>query len=420
MDRHRSAKLMIAALLWLGVFSLGGLSLARAQGSSDVTLTITPPLVKVGMNPGESWSSTLKLVNNGDRPLTIFTSKMDFTSGPDGGVKLLDPQRDRLELEGIERFRLSEWLELPSDPIVIAPQGSQEIVYTIKVPADAEPGGHYAAILAGTKPTAEGSGSLVKISSLLASLVMLNVAGETDERGAIAEFSTGRLVFDRPPVDFTVRFANQGNIHLQPQGEIFIRDMYGREKGRLPINHATEFGNVLPGSTRKWTFVWQRDLALWEMGRYKASLILGFGTDERRNIFEERYFWVVNYKLAGGFLLGLIGSIWGLSLLIRFYVRRAVREAQSAAGMITPPVSSVTLNKISVIPQSGSPNEDDLEIRHTTVKAVEGEAGTRARWLVLSLLLAGIIGAVFFLWYFARPMPEEQTRRGVFGSERIG
>jgi len=184
-----------------------------AQEMDQLTLSITPPLIKNNVNPGQIWQSTVKLVNNNPKEIDVYVQVADFKSGQEVGTVKFIQSAD--ESEEISKHLLSQWITIEAESMTIPAFQSKEIPFRINVPLDAEPGGHYAAILAGTKPPEEKiRGSTIKISSLLASLILLNVGGEVIEKG----------------------------------------DFWGKDKGIITINHGTEFGNVLPQSIRKWNF----------------------------------------------------------------------------------------------------------------------------------------------------------------------
>ncbi|MBD3208739.1 MAG: hypothetical protein GF370_04805 [Candidatus Nealsonbacteria bacterium] len=307
--------------------TLGGF-LVEAQ--SSVSLTITPPLIKINMNPGERWTSSIKIVNDNPQTLTTYVQKREFKSGEEGGVVFLpEPNEEEKELF------LSEWIEMSLGPFNIPPFQSKEVPFTIVVPPDAEPGGHYAAILVGTQPSQGQGGTAIRVASQVSSLVLLNVQGEVEESGWIREFSTGKDFYQKPEVDFTVSFENLGNVHLQPVGEIKIYNMWGKERGTIPLNRNTEFGNVLPNSKKVWSFTWKGDDSLFEVGRYRAELFLGFGNQARQTASSTLYFWVIPLVPVIGIVGGILLFLTVLILGIRSYIRKAIFLAQKEAGLIS-------------------------------------------------------------------------------------
>jgi hypothetical protein len=345
-------------LICLIIFSffLIGLAGDTVLAQTDkITLSITPPLIKNNVAPGEVWRSAIKLINNNPREITVYVQVVDFKSGDqEGAVRFVQsvPATDIAS----SSF-LSQWVKIDKEPMILKPFESRTISFIVAVPPDASPGGHYAAILAGTQPpSGKIQGSAIKISSLLASLLLIKVKGEVKEEGTIREFSTEKKFYTSPKVNFTVQFENKGNTHLQPQGEIRIVDFWNKEKGRITINHNTEFGNVLPGGTRKWQFGWQAPDSLLSMGRYRADLVLGFGEEARQTVGQSLYFWIIYPKplaVAAGSLLSFVLII---ILLVRFYVRRAIRQTQKQIGLNAPRVQSRRRpnKKVSVIPKGNN------------------------------------------------------------------
>ncbi len=290
-----------------------------------LSLTLTPTLIKINVVPGQVWSSYLKVVNTNPVPLTIFTSVFDFRGDERGGVFFVSAPEDEKE----KKNYFSSWIEISKEPIQIPPYQSKEIPFTIFVPKDASPGGYYSAILVGTQPIEEQKpGTVVKISQQVSSLILLTVEGEILEKGWIREFSTEKDFYQKPEVKFKLVFENLGNVHLLPIGEIKIYNLFGKEKGKISINQATEFGNVLPKSKRVWDFEWKGEESLLEIGRYKAEVILHFGRENQ--LFDKKvtYFWIIPLVPTLSILTGIVLFFLLLIFLIKLYVKRAVRLAQ--------------------------------------------------------------------------------------------
>ena len=319
-------KRIIFLSIIVGVFCFG--SLVKAE---QTTLTIVPPLIKINMSPGDSWSSSVKMVNNNSKELILFAQAVDFRSGESGGVEFILPQKT----EGEDKIFLSEWIEIDSGPQILPAFESREIPFTIRLPESASPGGHYAAILVGTRPLdEEEKGTSIKISSNISSLILLNIAGEIDESGWIREFSTEKDFYQKPEIDIRVAFDNTGNVHLQPVGAIKIYNMWDKERGTIPINQKSHFGNVLAHSKRVWDFTWKGEESAFEVGRYKAEITLGFGEEAHQTVSSTLYFWVIPLAPILGILGGIILFFLAISLGIKAYIKRAVLLAQRDAGIV--------------------------------------------------------------------------------------
>jgi len=298
-----------------------------------LTLSVTPPLFQLNIGPGEFWASSVKTINTNPYELTLYASVMNFEAqGETGQGKITPIIEEDPEASGNS---LAHWIEISKDPIIVPRETSVEIPFSVRIPQNAPPGGHYAAILVGTRPLDDGveGSSVIKVSSLVSSLLFVSVRGEVIEEGNIREFLTDKTFYQEPDVTFTLRFENEGNVHLKPQGDITIYNMWGKERGKLPINHKTNFGNVLPKSTRKFILEWRGEGNFFEAGRYKAVTVLTFGKEARQNVSRTTYFWVVPLKptlgILGSFTLFLAFAVF----VIRLYIKRSISVVQKEYGL---------------------------------------------------------------------------------------
>jgi hypothetical protein len=125
-------KIFASLVIALSIAPLG----AFAQTGDSLSLTITPPFVDLGIGKGEYWQSSLKVANTNNAPLTIYTTAMNFSSEGEEGHADLSPVAPG------DNMSLASWIDLPKDPIIIPPGESRDIIYGVRVPQDAAPGGH--------------------------------------------------------------------------------------------------------------------------------------------------------------------------------------------------------------------------------------------------------------------------------------
>lgn len=317
----QNTKYWIAFLLF-SIFYILNPTLTFAA-EQKLTLTVTPPLFQLNIGPGEFWASSLKVVNANPYDLTLHTLVMNFEArGERGGGKFTPIIEDDPE---VALSSLARWIEVSKEPIFVSREQSVTIPFSVRIPESAPPGGHYAAILVGTKPANNlEEGSAIQVSSFVSSLFFVRIKGDVYEEGRIREFRAEKTFYQKSDVIFTLRFENTGNVHLQPQGDIIIYNMWGKERGKILVNQKTHFGNVLPQSTRKFVFEWKGEENFFEAGMYKAIATLSFGKEARQNVFRTTYFWVVPLKPTLGILGGLIIFILFMMWAIRAYIRRAL------------------------------------------------------------------------------------------------
>jgi hypothetical protein len=328
----------------VGVFILSTfyvLSSTFTHAQEGLTFTVTPPLFQVNLDPGTTWSSTIRVVNGNPYGMTIYADPVSFEpEGEEGRPRIILTEN---AFEGDTPQGLASWIQVPQVALNVGGEQTYEIPITIEVPDDASPGGHYAAVLIGNRaPQTTVEGGTVNVASSIASLIFLTVSGDVDERGRIRDFVTEKSLYEIPEARFSLRFENQGNVHLQPQGNITIYNMFGKERGQVVLNQGKHFGNVLPGSIRKFSFVWSADSGEWDIGKYKAVATLGYGKDAKQFATATNYFWVLPVwkmlQLGLGVLALLAFLWWG----IRAYVRKALALETARLGYPEPSVTTTT------------------------------------------------------------------------------
>jgi len=321
---------LIAFLIITPSFFSGAIP-AFAAGSEDgLSLSITPPLFQLDIGPGEFWSSTLKIVNINPYDLTVYASVVNFESTGEEGKGKFTPVLNDSQSGPLS---LAQWITITKDQIIIPKEKSVDVPFTVQVPENVEPGGHYAAILIGTQSldAEQAKGPVLQVSTFVSSLLFVRIKGDVREEGAIREFSTEKQFYQEPKVNIALRFENTGNVHLKPRGEIVIYNMQGKIKQKIPVNEGKDFGNILPQSVRKFDYVWEGDGDTFEIGRYKAVATLSYGSESHKNISQETHFWIIPLKpvlIALGILVFLALII---ILLIRFYIKKTIKTLQPPA-----------------------------------------------------------------------------------------
>lgn len=316
--------------------------IVSAADENSFALTITPPLFQMTASPGQDWSSTLKVVNNNAYDITVYATVVNFIADGEGGTGKFTPSNTAAESPG--GYSLAGWFEVSKEPIFLSAEQSMSIPFTLHVPENAEPGGHYGAILVGTEPPPKSGVSSVRVASQLASLFLVRVSGDVKEEGNIRSFSTERSLYQESRAMFDLRFENKGNVHLLPQGDIAIYNMWGKERGRIPINQESDFGNVLPQSIRKFTFEWAGERNFFDIGRYKAVATLAFGDKEKKTTYRAVHFWIIPVVPVFKMLAFLAFFVWFIVWSTRRYIRKALAlETERVAA--ASPLSRLNLDR---------------------------------------------------------------------------
>ena len=322
-----------------------------AADTTSLTITVTPPLFQVTQAPGTDWHSQLRVVNSNNYDITVRVGAQDFHPDGETGNAVLE---EGSKADPSDSRRMSGWIEVPPGDLIIKRGSTAEVPFTLHVPVNADPGGHYGGLLVSTRPGDLVGGSGAGISSGISSLIFLRVPGDVVEKGSIRDFYTEHNVIQSPDAHFILRFENEGNVHLVPQGEILITNMWGKERGKVNINESSTFGNVLPSSTRKFEFAWNEiDPSPLEVGRYKAVATIVYGTEGRQTVLRTVYFWIVPLKPVATIFGSLFFFIWFISWSIRRYIKKALRMERARLGMNEE--EFVTHRKGATSPQIAQP-----------------------------------------------------------------
>jgi hypothetical protein len=308
-----------------------------------MTLTVAPSMVQITLQPGETWSTEIQVVNGNPYDLTVYAEPVLFeASGEDGRPKFKTPPGMLGETGTPDPTTLAGWMTLPTGALVIGREQTITVPLTIHAPVDAAPGGHYAAILIGNRPPQGAPNeSSLSVTSSIASLIMLRIAGTVVEDGYIRDFATEKMLYDTPEAQLSLRFENKGNVHLQPRGDITIYNMFGKIRGTIPINQTNEYGNVLPGSIRKFTYSWKVDAGLWDIGRYRAEATLGYGSESKSFAQSTTYFYILPLLPLAEMLGTAIATLLFVGWALRAYVRRAIAIETRHPVPPAPPSATV-------------------------------------------------------------------------------
>jgi hypothetical protein len=286
-------------------------------------LSVTPPLFQLTVAPTDVWQSNIKVVNGNNYPLTVYTEVVNFSATGEGGQGSFEPIL-KADQEGPS---LAHWISISGGPHTIPSEQTKDISFFVEVPENAPPGGHYAAVLVSTQPESNGIGQSLQTSQAVTSLFFIKIEGEINELGRIREFSALDAFLEEPNVNLSLRFENKGNVHLQPKGDIIITNMWGTERGTVPVNYQTHFGNVLPDTIRDFRFEWKSEFKITDIGRYTAEAVLTYGENGLKSETAKAHFWVIPVK-STAITVGIVALfIWIVVRMVRAYIRKMLMLA---------------------------------------------------------------------------------------------
>lgn len=302
--------------------------------SSAKAFAVSPVLYDYTLDPGASIQGTMRISNDTNQRQTYYTSIQNFV-----------PQGEEGQQEFVQEAvpsGLMTWIGLDRPTVMLDPGESADFGWAVRIPQNAEPGGHYAAVFFSTIPDG-AAGSAVGVGAKTGVLFLVNVNGNIREAASIESFTVldrNRIPatkLNRLPAHFEVRMRNQGSVHLRPEGTITFTNMFGSRVGSSPLN-ATN-GRVLPNSVRRLYSSWGPldvessggffdelvgEAKGFALGKYTATLEATYGRTSQRATATAT-FWVIPWRLLLVALLALIGLV----ALIKGYNRLVVRSAMN-------------------------------------------------------------------------------------------
>ena len=299
----------------------------------SLALTVGPVKLEHSIDPGNSISGQILLLNDREETKTFYPVFEKYIE-VDGEKKFLPGESE-----------IASWFELPS-AVTLEPNEQKMIPFTIRIPEGAEPGGHFAVMWWSTAPPVKEPGSEVAIVSRVGILVYLRISGEIQESGRLVSFgvSNQKRFLNYLPINFSVVFESTGNVHLKPQGEIKIKDIFGRTKEVLKVN---EFGlSVLPQSKKTFVATWgskeesagqkksgffsqlKNERQGFAFGLYKAELQLEYGEDKKQS--QEKFtFLVIPWRILIFVILILALLSFGIVKGIKRYNQWIIAKAKA-------------------------------------------------------------------------------------------
>jgi hypothetical protein len=221
------------------LFALGVLSVPAAARAD---FSVSPTIVEFGRAPGRVAVGTVEVRLQGEGA-ERFAVDVEDVSQTRGGTFAFGPPRN-------SRFSASRWITLSPARFRGTPDRVQPVQFTVRVPADAEPGDHVTALTVKRLSRAVGGTTLVQAvavrltvrvrgrlrpAAALLDLRVLRISGGSTVAGRVTVRNTGnvRLNFDRD---------NPGALRVLRSGHV---------KAALPFR-----GPLYPGEERAFRLTW--------------------------------------------------------------------------------------------------------------------------------------------------------------------
>lgn len=290
----KTAALSLSFLLLICLTGYLALNKVQAQALNAQGFTVTPPTVSVTGDPGYSTEGTMGVINNSDAPLTFTAGMRDFiVQDTIGTPELLPPNTFA------NTYSAAAWMTVYPQTFTIQPGQRQNLNYYIRVPKNARPGGHYAAVAFTPviKTGATNTGAVV--NGQIGTLFSIAVNGPITENAFVSKFFTN-FFQEYGPVQIATQIKNLGDLHITPQGTVTVTGVL--------FNQSQSLSNfrIFPQAARDYQNSFGQTFMI---GRYKAVLLASYGKSNNLPLTATMYFWVFPWRLALVITLAIIAII---------------------------------------------------------------------------------------------------------------
>lgn len=272
MKTSASRRLLPKLIMGVGFVVIQLMSTGLAQAAGTPLSLVTSPLpISLQTTPGSTVTTDIRVQQNGASTQELQVTLMKFGAYGDSG-------RPQLMDRGPNDSYFN-WVSFSETKFAAAPNVWQDIKMTIHVPKSAAFDYYYAVVFSRVGDNARQTGDTNSIQGGSAVLVLLTAQVPWAKQSmSLTSFTAAHKIFEFLPATFSVKFSNTGNIHLVPQGDIFITQG-NKQIASLDIN--SEQGNILPNTYRAYPVQWTDGFPHYEIKTAGGKVLLNKdGTDK--------------------------------------------------------------------------------------------------------------------------------------------
>lgn len=305
---HLSLKRKIANVATVGLLSIAMVAMIApeivspvlAQNVGGRSITISPPTLSITVEPGEKTEGRLGLINDTSTAMSFDVFIYDMIVTDNQGTPELLPGGTI----GSNKYSASSWIAIDNPVLTVEANSKADLNYYAQVPANAGPGGHYAAIVYKPRQLNNANISGAAVTQQVATLVYFDVAGPIKEQATVKSFNAAGFS-EYGPVNLRAEVTNDGDTHIRAIGKMTVKDMFGKTIATSDIPE----GNIFPGGISR---VYEKAVGeKWMIGRYVASFNATYGRDNSLPLAATVAFWVFPWKIALIVLVLITAAILG-------------------------------------------------------------------------------------------------------------
>lgn len=247
MKKHYFGKLFSAFIAAFALTFITNSPVAAAD-TPDYRLQVSPSYAEIEeMQPGKTYDGVFKVQNTGAKEFEYAISITPYSVSDDKYT--LDSETETTYTQ------MKDWVTLSQNSGTLAPDSTEEIKYSIRVPSDAPAGGQYALInIRMAQSDDANSGAAITATKQIGFRLLGDVEGNTRRTGKVTEQNIPSILFN-PPISATSVVENTGNTHITASYVLQVFPLFGNEE--VYTNEESPYEvTVLPETSRYNSISW--------------------------------------------------------------------------------------------------------------------------------------------------------------------
>lgn len=319
--------------------------------TSGIDLSLTPVFINLTTDPGKKTESTVKIRNNNPNQTEYLHIRIAKFTSEVGG------ERPTIVDIGPED-EFARWISFNEDRFALAPLDTKVIKFTVSPPKNSALGYYYALVFERIEENIPENKKDPYVVGAPVLPVLLDVKSPQATRDlSMVDVRTDKIFYEYLPVEFEVKVKNSGNIHVVPDGNIFID--WGSKKDIAILSVNSSKSNILPQTTRVFTVGWNDGMIVREeqrdeqneflrdkkgnkviktvthfdkadrfrIGKYTAHVLLIYDNGQRDIPLEASLsFWVFPWKI----ILLILGIIIGPAVIVYMVMKWSYSRKKNA------------------------------------------------------------------------------------------
>ncbi len=255
--RYSVKRHILLAAVFAMAIAVTGTRASYAANNDTVreSITLSPAGQRLQLDPGDVKQLELTVVNDGatDYTFNLYARPYSVTN---------EDYTANFTAEA-PNANAYQWVQFDTATFNIKAGKSLKVPYTVRVPQNATPGGHYGVLFAETQVKDSTDSTSIARKKRVGSIMYLTVSGTFKMKGS-AESPEVAFFQLRPPLTAVHRITNDGNADFVATNTLQVYDVFGARKAEIKREYV-----VLPETTRKLPLTWTE--APW-FGLYKVDV----------------------------------------------------------------------------------------------------------------------------------------------------